>query len=120
MNGRRRQISTANTRRLRSTIQRVEQQPYDLTSGRRPPRLSGSQGHAWCRLGGSLAAATGTWPSLTPASTTVTAYRSSGGSLTSLGTVTIYNWRNVAWAASKTTYLVGNPDGSYDVVDQDC
>lgn len=31
----------SNARRMRSAIQRVEQQPYDLAPGRRPPRLPG-------------------------------------------------------------------------------
>ena len=82
--------------------------------------VSAAPGHAWCHLASSLGPATGTWPSLTPTSQLVTAYSSAGGALTSLGSATAYNWRNVTWATGKTTYLAANPDGTYDVVDQDC
>ena len=81
----------------------------------------GGGGHAWCHLGASLGPATGTWPTLTPTSASVTVYTSSGGSLSaSTGTPIVYNWHNVTWAAGKTTYLAANPDGTYDIVDQDC
>lgn len=78
-------------------------------------------GHFWCQLSGSLGPATGTWPSITATSTTANVYVGSSTSLTLYASsATIYNRRNVTWAASKTTLLLPNADGSYDIDDQDC
>jgi hypothetical protein len=110
----------ANARRLKATVQRVEQQPYGFASGRRLPRAIGGAADLWCQLSGTLGAATGTWPSITATTTTADVYRGTptGLSLVASG-ATIYNWRNVSWSAAKTCYLVPSADG-YAIVDQDC
>ena len=80
----------------------------------------GSGADLWCQLGGSLGPATGSWPSITATTTTANVYQGSGTSLSLVSSgATIYNRRNVTWAASKTTFLV--PSGSgFAIVDQDC
>lgn len=112
----------ANARRLHSTVQRVEQTPYNLMSTRRIPRAAGGSSHAFCQLSSSLGPATGTWPSITPTTRTgATVYADVNGTLTALpGTYTLRNWRDVTWAASKTTLLLPNSSGGFNVVDQDC
>lgn len=117
---RRRAIS--NARRLKSAVQRTEQEPYDFTSTRRLPRIGAVGGHGWCQLGSTLNPATGSWGSITPTSQTgITIYCLIDGTPTAIpGTHKVYNWRNVTWAPSKTTYVVPNGDGTWDVVDQDC
>jgi hypothetical protein len=70
----------------------------------------------FCRLASSLGPATGTWPSITPTTQSgVTIYQSGA----SLGTATVYNYRNVTWATGKTTYVTLS-GGIWKVVDQDC
>lgn len=74
----------------------------------------------WCRLSGSLGPATGTWPSLTATTTTADVYQGSGTGLAPVASgATIYNRRDVTWAAGKTTFLVPS-GGGYAIVDQDC
>lgn len=79
-------------------------------------------GWALCQLGSSLGPATGTWPSLTPTTQTgVNLYQPLGGSLVKIASSQkIYNWRNVTWAASKTTLVLVAGDGTWAVEDQDC
>ena len=79
-------------------------------------------GGFWCHLSGTLAAATGTWPSLTAGSlASQTIYSSSTGSLVALsGTHTVINWYATAFASGKTTALRPAGNGSYEVLEQDC
>lgn len=73
-----------------------------------------------CQFASTLVAATGTYPSITPSSTTVTVYQAVGGSLVGLGTCEVYNFTATAFAASKTTTLGANGDGTFYVIEQDC
>lgn len=114
-------------RRLRDNTIRLESQPYDYVPSRRTPRLNGGFGWAFCQLGSTLNAATGSWPSITPTSVNgVTLYRPStntNGSqvLNSIQTnATIYNWRSVTWNASKTTIVLLQGNGTWSILDQDC
>lgn len=122
MNRRARMQNTSAVRRIKGTVTRLEQQPYDYVPRTRPPRLGGASGHGWCQLSSSLGPATGTWPSLTPTTASgITIYRKSGNSLAAIpGTFTLYNWRNVTWSANKTMLVLPNGDGTWDIIDQDC
>ncbi len=80
----------------------------------------GSGGFFVCQ-GLGLAAATGTWPSITPSSTTADVYRESGGGLTIAATAaTIYNFSPDATDSAKRQFLAGNGDGTYTVSTQSC
>jgi hypothetical protein len=109
----------ANARRIKGATARVEQQPYDYVPAVRTPRPAAGMADGYCQLSAALGPATGTWPDLTPTTTTATVYSANGNGLTSLAAMTVYNFRNVTWAASKTTYLVFN-GGIWKIVDQDC
>ena len=78
--------------------------------------------HGYTQFTGSVSPVSGTYPSLTPTIVSnQTIYRWQGGSFRALaGTHDVYNWRNVTWSANKTTVVVANTDGSWDIVDQDC
>jgi hypothetical protein len=117
-------------RRLRATVQRVEQQPYDFTSPRREPRASASTTYFCCQLSGSLAAATGSWPTLTAGKLIsqqiyMATFDSGSGNykLTALPSAssTVINYSSTAFATGKTTEV--RPSGLGDVfvaVVQDC
>ena len=109
-------------RRLKSATTRIESQLYDFLPQRRTPRLGAvSLGWAFCQLGNTLNAATGSWPDITPTNTTADLYRPKSGSLVQMATnASILNWRNVTWSASKTTVVLLQGDGSWSVLDQDC
>jgi hypothetical protein len=68
----------------------------------------------------TLTGATGSWPSLTPTSQSLTVYQASGTSLTSLGTFTVYNWYPAAPAASKVCQVAPDGSGNFVVVAQSC
>jgi len=120
MSGQSRKIATANARRVRSTVQRTEQDPYRTAPGRRAPRLGAGPSTAWCRLSSPLGAATGTWPSITPTSQAgIDVYVGTGSTPVKIGTFTVYNYRAVAWVTGKTTSLAIQ-QGGWNVVDQDC
>lgn len=75
----------------------------------------------YCQLPSSLGPATGTWPSLSITTLGgVTVYVPVGSVLASIGTQTIRNYRNVTWAASKTTVVEPRLDGAWEIRDQDC
>ena len=109
-------------RRVKQATVRVEKGPYDFRSPVRTPRTGAAIASVgWVRLAGTLSPATGTWPSLSPTSVNATIYRSVSGALVAMnGTYTVYNWRNVTWAASKTTCVAPCGDGTWQVIDQDC
>jgi hypothetical protein len=96
-----------------SRLARVETNLQQIPSG-------GSGGGApvrsyWCRPSAAVAAATGTWPSLTPATFTADVYVSDAGSLASAATgATVYWWYKDGIAANKLVGLTPNGDGSYD------
>lgn len=115
-----RRLQATTARRIKAATSRIESQPYDFQPGRRTPRLTATSTHGWCQLGSSLNAATGTWPSITPTTTTATVYINVNGSLSSIGSKTLYNWRNVSWSANKTTLVLPNGNGTWDIDDQDC
>lgn len=124
MTGRGRKLAEINARRLKSTIRRVEQQPYDTRTPVRKPRLGGGGGgtsDGYCQLASSLGPATGSWPSITPTTTGtgVTIYTATSSGLVSIGGQVIYNFRNVTWSANKTTYLTFE-NNIWKIVDQDC
>lgn len=109
-----------NAKRLKQAVLRVEQQPYQGASKPRAPRPAAGVATGYCQLGSSLGPATGIWPSITPTNRTgVSIYIGSNSTPTLLGTFTVYNYRNVTWAASKTTFLVLQ-GGVWHVIDQDC
>jgi hypothetical protein len=75
----------------------------------------------WCRTSASVAAATGTWPSLSPATFTADVYVSDGGALVQAATgATIYWWYKDTAAANKLVGLVPNGDGTYDARHDSC
>ena len=122
MIGRRSQQAELALRRIKTSTARVEAETRNYLPQKREPRLSGGGGHFWCQLSGTLAAATGTWPSLTAGSLAgQTVYSSATGSLVALsGTYTILNWWPTSFASGKTTLLLPNGNGTYDAPEQAC
>jgi hypothetical protein len=81
----------------------------------------GSTRSYWCRTSGTVAVATGTWPSLTPTTFTADVYVSHSGALASVATgATIYWWYKDTAAANKLVGLIPNGDGTYDARHDSC
>lgn len=98
---------------------RAAQQLAQRAFGQYQPTGSLSGGVYFC-LPTSLGGATGTWPSLTPASQSLTVYLAQGTSLTSQGTFTVYNWLPAAPAASKVLEVTPDGAGNFVAVTQSC
>lgn len=115
-------MSRRAARRILGATRRIEGQVYDFTPDRRLPRLGGASQILWCQLPSALAAATGTWPNLTPTSVTgVTIYRSVNGALVALsGTWKVYNYYSVGFVTGKTTSVTACGDDTFQVVEQSC
>jgi hypothetical protein len=79
----------------------------------------GGVGAYFC-LPTSLGGASGTWPTLTPGSQSLTIYQVVSGALSSVGTATVYNFYPAATVASKVLQVEPNGDGSYSAVAQSC
>ena len=117
-----------NARRLKAAVQRVEAQPYNDAASRRAPRLAASDGYLCCRVSSTLAAATGTFPSLTAGKVTgqqvyMAVPSGSDYTLSALpsSASTIINFSGTSFATGKTTVVrrTGLAD-VYAVVTQDC
>lgn len=104
---------------LLSRLVRLEQNPW-LQQG---PIAGGSNGTTGWYVANhlNLTAATGTFPSITPTSTTAAVYVESGGSLVEVSaSATIYNFGPDATDSTKRQYLAPNGDGTYSLVGQSC
>lgn len=124
MSGAGNRAARANARRLRGTITRVEQNPYQFLPDLRLPRLAGGAALGYCQLASSLGPATGTWPTITPTTATgTTIYIGTGGAspgLTSIGTnLTVYNFLPETWDAGKTLELI-NSNGIWQIINEAC
>lgn len=115
-------MKRGSARRIGSATTRIENQPYDYVPTVRAPRLQGGSGGFWFQPSSTLAAATGTFPSLTAGSlASQTVYSSATGSLVALsGTYTVLNWWPTSFAASKMTALRPVGNGSFEVLEQAC
>ena len=80
----------------------------------------GAGGGVFFCLPTALGGATGTWPSLTPASQSLAIYQAQGTSFISLGTATVYNWLPAATVASKVCVVLPDGAGNYIVISQSC
>jgi hypothetical protein len=81
----------------------------------------GGGGSLFAMPGSTVAAATGTYPTGTPASFTANVYTTAGGTMTLSATgATIYNWFPAALTASKICFVVADGTGDYVVVTQSC
>lgn len=79
-----------------------------------------SAGVFWCRSPG-ISAATGTWPSITPATGTADVYQDVGGTLTLVATsATIRWWYKDASVVNKLMEVVAAGDGGWDGVLDSC
>jgi hypothetical protein len=92
----------ANARRLKATVQRVEQQPYDFASGRRPPRflLSLQEG----TTSGTITARSGATPG--SGSVVLDSLDASGNFAATSNTVTAYNFSATAINTGKHVFLL--------------
>jgi hypothetical protein len=81
----------------------------------------GTLGSFWCRSPG-FAAATGTWPTITPASNaSVTIYQSVGGALVSYASSqTVYWYYKDASTVNKLMAVSQNTDGTWDALLDSC
>ncbi len=69
----------------------------------------------------TLAAASGTWPSITPDSTTADVYTSASGVLTlAKSGATILNWLPDASTPANRQILASNGDGTFSLVGESC
>lgn len=121
----------SNLRKIRSAVGRVDQQAYDFAAGRRLPRGGGGgQVYLCCRLTGSLAAATGTFPGLTPGRLNsqqvyIASYDAGADtySLVAIGgaDATVLNYTGASFVTGKTTRVSpAGPAGAFCVDVQDC
>jgi hypothetical protein len=109
-------------RRVKSSVTRVEAQPYDFAPTRRLPRLGGAASVLWCVPSASIAGGT-LPPSGAPGGplSGQTIYRVVNGKYVALATTfDLYNPRTAATTAGKLTAVTPNGDGSFSVVDWDC
>ncbi len=79
-----------------------------------------SAGAAYVCYPTSLAGASGSWPSLTPGSQSLTVYQVQGTSITSVGSFTVYNWLPAALVASKVAYCLPDGAGNFITISQSC
>lgn len=68
----------------------------------------------------TLGPATGSWPSLTPGSQSLTVYQATGTTLSSTGTFTVYNWYLSTPVASKIIQVTPDGAGNFVLVAQSC
>jgi len=82
----------------------------------------GGGGVCFSMAGVVIAAATGSFPTLTPGSVTgQTVYSLIGGTPTAVSTnATVYNQMQAATVVTKTIMLGMNPDGTYSAIAQSC
>jgi len=110
--------------RLRVVLQGIQRQLAALasTSANAYGGNGGSGGVVYSMVGVVIAAATGSFPTLTPGSVTgATVYSLVGGSPVTVSTnATVYNQMQAATVVTKTIMLGANPDGTYSVITQSC
>lgn len=103
---------------LQARVGALEQGAHAPTSG---TGGGGSGAGAYLANNLNLGAATGTWPSIAPTSTTADVYAESSGSLSKVASAaTVYNFGPDATDVTKRQYLASNGDGTYTVVGQSC
>ncbi len=120
----------SNIRRIVGATARLEQQPYDYVPGVRLPRLSSGSTYLCCRLGSTLNAATGTFPSLTPGKIlNQQIYEPSQNANTnafSLAAIsdtnsTVLNYTNTSFNTNSTTVVMSSGISNvYCAIVQDC
>jgi hypothetical protein len=109
---------------IKRQLEDVYQQLGKLAQNQWVPGTMGGGGGAataiyFC-LPTSLAGATGTWPSLTPATQSLTVYQVVSGSLSSIGTATVKNYFPAATAASKVLLVLPDGAGNFIATAQSC
>jgi hypothetical protein len=104
-----------------SRLNQLQQQMRTIPAGAGPGGGGGMQQVCWCRTPGSVSAATGSWPSLTPATFSADIYQDTGGTLTQVASSATVRWfyKDTA-AANKLVPCFPNPDGTYDAVAESC
>lgn len=108
-------------RQLQDLIPQLRKAAQDARNAYQQYAPTGAQsGGVYFCLPTALSGATGSWPSLTPSSQSLTVYQAAGTALTSLGTYTVYNWFPASPAASKVALVMPDGSGNFVVVDQSC
>ena len=106
---------------LNSRLTEDEQSTAKLWQGDGGGGSGGTTASYWCRTPGAVAAATGTWPTLTPTTFTADVYSNLGGTLTSVATgATIFWWYKDAAVINKLVPLMANNNGTYDAIADSC
>jgi hypothetical protein len=99
----------------------VQQSAKGVGSGFQFGPSGGGGGAFFCQPSGSVAGATGTWPTLTPTSFTADVYQMVGGVLTLItASAGISNGFPAALVASKVCFVAADTSGAYVVVSQSC
>jgi hypothetical protein len=81
----------------------------------------GGAGAFFCMPSGTFSGASGTWPTLTPASFTADVYQMVSGALTLVtASATIYNGFPASLTASLVCFVAADGAGGYVVVSQSC
>lgn len=81
----------------------------------------GSQSAYWTMSpSGGMAASSGTFPTITPTTATLTVYQDVGGTLTAAGTAVCRWFYRDALAQYKLLALQPNGDGSFDILASSC
>ncbi len=81
---------------------------------------SAASGVFYAQSASVIAAATGTWPTLTCASITLDIYQRTGASLGKVDNAKVYNAMPDPTMANRRLILSLNPDGTYDVIGMSC
>ncbi len=81
---------------------------------------SAASGVFYAKTGSVIAAATGTWPTLTCTSVTMDIYQRTGANLAKVDNAKVYNAMPDPTIANHRLILSLNPDGTYDVIGMSC
>jgi hypothetical protein len=113
---------TAETAELASRLRVVAPLSLSMTAAGPLLRWLGQQETVYfCQPSSSVSGATGTWPSITPASFTADVYQASRATLTKYVTsATIYNWYAASLDANKTTNVKPDGSGAFVAIAESC
>jgi hypothetical protein len=105
------------TRKVTQALQRIRELQQTPSGGGAPtPTVA-----LWCKTPGSVAAATGSFPTLTASSFTADIYKDAGGTLTLVASsATVRWWYKDTAAASKLVPVLPNGDGTYNALAESC
>jgi hypothetical protein len=101
-------------------LARIEQMLSQLAAGSGGPSSGGGGSLYWCRTPGSVAAASGTWPAITPSTFTADVYIDAGGLTLQYSGATIRWFYKDTEVVNKLVPCMSNNDGTFDAIASSC